>query len=270
MGCSLEQIGKFVALTLKNPRLLFELEKNDKLLADLEKCALDKSGRSNQPESQWYPIQKNSEKGNVNYWINNDPKLKDLLCFLGHKTGESSNNEQENPFRRYSLQNESIKKLLEISPQGIPSKYFRLREFLSDGKWREANEETYLVMLKVADQEKQGYLNEASIEKFPCDDRRISEQLWVNYSEGKFGFSVQKKIYESLGGTREYDHEVWKNFGVCVGWRKENAWLNYSDLTFDQNAPEAHLPYGTTKIGEGENVRRRKSVLFSRAKTCNL
>ncbi|MDE5105801.1 MAG: GUN4 domain-containing protein, partial [Trichodesmium sp. St17_bin3_1_1] len=27
----------------------------------------------------------------------------------------------------------------------------------------------------------------------------------LKYSDGKFGFSVQKQIYESLGGTKEQD-----------------------------------------------------------------
>jgi len=53
---------------------------------------------------------------------------------------------------------------------------------------------------------------------------------------------VQKRIYQSLGGTREYDEKVWEAFGDKVGWRKNNSWLYYKDLTFSEKAPEAHLP----------------------------
>jgi len=71
---------------------------------------------------------------------------------------------------------------------------------------------------------------------------RTIDQLWVKYSNGRFGFSVQKRIYQSLGGTSKYDEKVWDKFGDKVGWRKNNKWLYYYDLSFLEKAPEAHLP----------------------------
>jgi serine/threonine protein kinase len=120
--------------------------------------------------------------------------------------------------------------------------YINLRNLLAAKKWKEADEETRRVMLKVAGREEKGSLNEKSIDKFPCEDLRTMDQLWVKYSNGRFGFSVQKRIYQSLGGTREYNNEVWERFGDRVGWRKKNEWLYYNELTFSEKAPEAHLP----------------------------
>ena len=120
--------------------------------------------------------------------------------------------------------------------------YINLRNLLASKKWAEADEETARVMLKVAGREKEGWLDTKSIEKFPCEDLRTIDQLWVKYSNGRFGFSVQKRIYQSLGGTREYNNEVWERFVDRVGWRKNNEWLYYNDLTFSEEAPEAHLP----------------------------
>jgi serine/threonine protein kinase len=119
--------------------------------------------------------------------------------------------------------------------------YINLRNLLAVKKWREADAETARVMLKVAGREKEGYLDTKSIEKFPCEDLRTIDQLWVKYSNGRFGFSVQKRIYQSLGRTK-YDQKVWEAFGDRVGWRKKNSWLYYNDLTFSEKAPEAHLP----------------------------
>ncbi|WP_449420818.1 protein kinase domain-containing protein [Phormidium nigroviride] len=85
--------------------------------------------------------------------------------------------------------------------------YINLRNLLAAGKWKEADEETARVMLKVAGREKEGWLDSSSIDKFPCEDLRTIDQLWVEYSDGRFGFSVQKRIYQSLGGTREYDRK---------------------------------------------------------------
>ena len=105
-------------------------------------------------------------------------------------------------------------------------------------------------MLQVAGREREGRLRIEDIDNFPCEDLRTINQLWLDYSNGKFGFSVQKEIYESLGGTTEYNQKVWEKFGNRVGWRKggifkEWKWLSYEDydLTFEIDAaPKAHLP----------------------------
>ncbi|MGD1704654.1 GUN4 domain-containing protein [Dapis sp. BLCC M229] len=110
--------------------------------------------------------------------------------------------------------------------------YNKLKKLLSEGKWKEADEETSRCMLQVAGREKESWLDIEDIDKFPCTDLRTIDQLWVKYSNGKFGFSVQKEIYQSLGGTREYDKKVWEAFGKEVGWHQKGKWLYYSDLTF--------------------------------------
>ena len=108
--------------------------------------------------------------------------------------------------------------------------YQPLETYLKNEQWREADEETFKVMLKVADREEQSSLDEESINNFPCEDLRIIDQLWVKYSKGKFGFSIQKEIYESLGGTKEYDENVFQRLSDRVGWRKDDNWVSYSDL----------------------------------------
>ena len=154
-----------------------------------------------------------------------------------------------------------------VSAVGID--YINLRSLLAAKKWREADEETLRVMLKVAGREKERWLNTESIEKFPCEDLRTIDQLWVKYSNGRFGFSVQKRIYQSLGGTSQYDSEVWQKFGDKVGWRKNNQWLYYKDLTFSEKAVQAHLPRyvgkGVGGVGVfGGGVRVLSSLLSRR------
>jgi hypothetical protein len=141
---------------------------------------------------------------------------------------------------------------------------------------------------------REGWVSTDHIANFPCEDLRTIDQLWLHYSNGKFGFSVQKEIYESLGGTREFNTKVWEKFGARVGWRKggifkESRWLSYGQLTFNSAAPEAHLPgyilSAATKThlpGYSANPGKdtpewmafvREALgkdLFSRAKTCNL
>ena len=121
--------------------------------------------------------------------------------------------------------------------------YTKLRNLLKNHQWKEADEETARCMLKVMRREKRRYLDIEDIENFPSTDVCTIDQLWVKSSDGKFGFSVQKKIYQSLGGTKEYDKELWEKFGEKVGWRKGDEWLSYDNLTFGlSNYYTGHLP----------------------------
>lgn len=119
--------------------------------------------------------------------------------------------------------------------------YTRLRDLLADGKWKEADQETLTVMLKVTRREEEGSLDIESIETFPCADLRTIDRLWVKYSNGRFGFSVQKRIWESVGGKPDY--EIYRSFCVRLGWRVKEKWVNYSNLTFSLNASLGHLPF---------------------------
>jgi GUN4-like/Effector-associated domain 1/CHAT domain len=113
--------------------------------------------------------------------------------------------------------------------------YTKLRNFLKAQQWKEADAETLAVMLKVAGGKTQGWLNVKSIENFPCTDLRTIDQLWIKYTSERFGFSVQKRIWESVGKDKE-------KFGDCVGWRKGKSWIKYSMVTFKTTAPPGHLP----------------------------
>ncbi|NMG17970.1 hypothetical protein DP116_00325 [Brasilonema bromeliae SPC951] len=125
--------------------------------------------------------------------------------------------------------------------------YTQLRDLLTAGNWKQADEETRRVMLAVARREKEGWLNGEDIDHFPCEDLRTIDQLWVKYSNGRFGFSVQKGIYQSLGGTREYDTKIWEAFADAVGWRLvfgEEEWWS-GDIFYDYRiTPKGHLPVG--------------------------
>ncbi|GGA54193.1 GUN4 domain-containing protein [Okeania sp. KiyG1] len=147
--------------------------------------------------------------------------------------------------------------------------YTKLREFLANGEWKKADMETARCMLKVAGQEEQRYLDIEDIENFPCTDLRTIDQLWVKYSDGKFGFSVQKEIYQNLGGKKEYNEELWKEFADKVGWRKGEKWLYYSELTFDISTHyKGHLP---SRVGWSKMWWFVGGVLlFSRAENCRL
>ncbi len=133
-----------------------------------------------------------------------------------------------------------------ISPFKLNSElgvdFSKLRDLLAAGKWKEADEETLLVMLEVAEREKEGWLNLLAIEKFPRTDLCTIDALWGKYSKSRFGFSAQRRIWESVGGTPDANYETYCRFGDRIGWRQKNNWLGYSHLTFTLNAPVGYLP----------------------------
>ena len=137
-----------------------------------------------------------------------------------------------------------LSKGIRVVREKVSSRYEKLANYLAAGEWRKADEETTRAMLQVAQREEEGWLRAEDIDRFPCTDLRTIDRLWVHYSQGRFGFRVQKEIYQSLGGTREYNREIWEAFGERVGWRVVGKWLYYSDLSFEGDAHVGHLPTG--------------------------
>ncbi|MGK7902690.1 MAG: GUN4 domain-containing protein [Hormoscilla sp.] len=122
----------------------------------------------------------------------------------------------------------------------VPARYHKLRDLLSAGKWEEADRETFKVMLQVADREKEGWLEREANINFPCEDLRAIDKLWVKSSNGRFGFSVQKRIWLEVGGSLDY--ETASRLADRVGWREKGEWQLSSDLTYSLAAPAGHLP----------------------------
>ena len=143
--------------------------------------------------------------------------------------------------------------------------YTQLRNLLAAGDWKKADEKTRALILSVSNREKEGWIDRAEIERFPWQDLRIINRLWVEYSNGHFGFSVQKQIWQSVEVVNNNDFEVEKSLGDRVGWRVNNDWLNYDQFTFTPSAAKGHLPSTVhlLKVGQGRVVHRIR-FLFSR------
>ncbi|MGF2039411.1 MAG: GUN4 domain-containing protein [Nostoc sp. CmiVER01] len=162
------------------------------------------------------------------------------------------------------------------SEKGID--YTKLRDLLVAKNWKEADKETYRVMIQAIPKSKEGLFTSDELLEFPCTDLRTIDGLWVKYSNGHFGFSVQKEIYLSVGGKADgnYHEAAWERFGDRVGWRVKSNWIKYEDVNFDTAFPKAHLPglildlgfdAFSNFFGGGWEAGAR---LFSRIDTCKL
>jgi hypothetical protein len=128
------------------------------------------------------------------------------------------------------------------SEQGID--YQKLRDLLALEKWQEADTETNNLMCQIVHRTEDGWLRAEDLREFPSEELQAINKLWLHYSRRKFGFSVQAKIYRSLGGTEHYTQDLWEKFGEKVGWRKNGKWLEWEDYNFEiiKNTPRGHLP----------------------------
>jgi hypothetical protein len=117
----------------------------------------------------------------------------------------------------------------------LKSDYYKLRDLLADENWRGANIETSNLMLALGCPTKGRWLDSESIKKISCEEFRIIDRLWINYSNGKFGFSIQHTIWDNVQGNVD-------QFGNLVGWRVKRSWIQYSKYNFNIHAPHGHLP----------------------------
>ncbi len=142
--------------------------------------------------------------------------------------------------------------------------YTQLRELLQARQWKEADQLTLELMLAAANRKEEKWLDRESIENFSCEDLRIIDQEWVTASDGKFGFSVQKKLWEQVGSPQlEAPIETWRQFWINIGWKTgttedSQGYLSYNALYEGleeriQKVPEGHLPlaFDDTFGGDG-------------------
>lgn len=129
--------------------------------------------------------------------------------------------------------------------------YRRLEHLLSVGRWQEADCTTSAIMLMISERQKEGSLSLEDLENFPCDDLRTLDELWLNYSNQRFSFSIQTSIWHNIGGKFDPDWETWCHFGETIGWFRNGSWLYWNDVDFTLNAPIGHLPRGGAFMGWG-------------------
>ena len=144
-----------------------------------------------------------------------------------------------------------------ISEAGID--YNNLQQLLAFSKWEKADQETWNVMCLALGKSTSSYIQNGEIDKLPCEDLEIIDQLWVKYSKGRFGFTVQKLIWESVG-------EDYGQFCDRIGWPSQEVRHPY--LKFSISAPPGHLP-SRSWVG-GYQWWRHATVMASKLDKCQI
>jgi serine/threonine protein kinase len=120
--------------------------------------------------------------------------------------------------------------------------YQNLENLLTNKQYQQADRETWQLLMRLSDREEEGFLNLDAIAKINRQDLLLIDRLWREASDNRFGFTIQKQIYQQLGGTKHFNYQIWRDFGELVGWHRDKNWLNYASLNFTLSAPPGHLP----------------------------
>ncbi|MEC4984372.1 MAG: GUN4 domain-containing protein [Oscillatoria sp. PMC 1068.18] len=128
-----------------------------------------------------------------------------------------------------------------ITSQNPQTQLFEtLEKLLQACNWREASLETETILTKAAGRENLQQVTDVA--EFPVKVLQTIDKLWVNYSQGRFGFSPQQRIYRNLGGKKEYEESSWKTFCEKICWRKNNTYVPFEQMQFNLAAPVGHFP----------------------------
>lgn len=155
--------------------------------------------------------------------------------------------------------------------QSLQSHLFaELNYLMQVPNWQDADQKTSLLMLNIADREEIGGLHTKDIKQFSCPALHTIDTLWVKYSGGTFGFSVQKRVLDEILAASaqpnrsytELTNKEWIKFNEKVGWKEKGGngnFLSYSSLTFNPKKANkqshlGHLPRFGTPIIAPEGI----------------
>ncbi len=118
-------------------------------------------------------------------------------------------------------------------------RYENLQAYLQKQDWFEADLETVNIILDIAGKD-QDNLKPDDVQHFPVGALKVIDKLWRTYSDNRFGFSIQLRIYQDLGGTLETtianDRKLIEKWGEQLGWREKNQWKKCEDLNYSLSA----------------------------------
>ncbi|XP_010241501.1 PREDICTED: tetrapyrrole-binding protein, chloroplastic [Nelumbo nucifera] len=133
------------------------------------------------------------------------------------------------------------------TPTSPTLSYDLLEQFLSSNDFRQADEETRRLLIVLAGEaaQKRGYVFFSEVQFISEPDLQIIDRLWRQYSGNKYGYSVQKRIWEKV-------NKDFTKFFLKVGWMKkldtEVEQYNYRSFPTEfiwelkDDTPEGHLP----------------------------
>ena len=113
-----------------------------------------------------------------------------------------------------------------------------LQRHLMELEFEAADRLTSEILRQLAgpDAVKRGYVFYSEVAAMPSVDLESLDRLWIVYSQGRFGFSVQGRLLRACGGQ-------WERLWPRLGWKQDSRWTRYpGSFTWSLAAPDGHMP----------------------------
>ena len=116
--------------------------------------------------------------------------------------------------------------------------YSPLQQALLEERFEEADRLTSAFLRQLAGEqaERRGYVYFSEVLSMRGLDLVTMDRLWIAYSQGRFGFTVQARLLATLNGRSD---KLWPR----IGWKQEGVWTRYPNaFDWSLTAPEGHMP----------------------------
>ncbi len=126
--------------------------------------------------------------------------------------------------------------LATVSARGLD--YAPLQRALMAQQFEEADRITSSLLRELAGPEaiRRGYVYYSEVPPIASADLDSLDRLWVCFSRGRFGFSVQGKLLRSCSGR-------WELLWPKLAWKDAGRWTRYpGSFQWSIEAPEGHMP----------------------------
>jgi GUN4-like/ARM-like repeat domain, GUN4-N terminal len=123
-----------------------------------------------------------------------------------------------------------------VSDSGID--YAPLQKLLAQQNFLDADRVTLQKLCELSGPAamKRKWVYFSEIDGFPVTDLKTINALWLVHSEGKFGFSVQRQLWLSVG-------KDWEALWPKIKWKAGKTWTRYpGEFIWNLSAPKGHLP----------------------------
>jgi hypothetical protein len=144
-----------------------------------------------------------------------------------------------------SVESDSSPTIPTYLPSAIGIDYVPLATMLATGDFLAADQFTRDNLIKISGAEALGrnFVYWTEVKKIPATDLATMERLWLEFSNGQFGYSIQKRVWDLENGNFD-------NFIRRIGWTKiDNGverklkWFGANEFIYEvERAPKGHLP----------------------------
>ncbi len=137
----------------------------------------------------------------------------------------------------------------------IGTNYTKLAQLLTRQQFVLADQETTDKLVWIYDPKSVELGRIDNVNQLPCQDLKTIDKLWTTASGGKYGFTIQTKIYQEIIQKEKNKppyqdiDKIYQTFAKQVGWKVGKDLQHLEELSFDPGAGKGHLPMTYVTLG---------------------